>query len=156
MFVQTPLLYRLAWMTLVGRSPRLTHYLGRRMTRFMARNTSAISTSKPIPTSLGGMFLFMTVVVSYLTLDRCAFLLSRFTVPVLWDRQNETIVNNESSEIIRMFNTAFNDQIPEDKASLDLYPTSLRGEIDEINKWVYDTVNSTFAFYQHEIHIMRS
>ena len=66
----------------------------------------------------------------------------RFTVPVLWDKQKKTIVNNESSEIIRMFNTAFNDQLPADKAKLDLYPEPLRKEIDELNEWVYDTVNS--------------
>ena len=61
---------------------------------------------------------------------------------MLWDKKTETIVNNESSEIIRMFNTAFNDQLPADKAALDLYPEALRREIDEVNEWVYDTVNS--------------
>lgn len=66
----------------------------------------------------------------------------RFTVPVLWDKKSETIVNNESSEIIRMFNTAFNDLLPKDKADIDLYPDSLRTEIDELNTWVYDTVNN--------------
>jgi len=69
----------------------------------------------------------------------CTF---RFTVPALWDKKLNTIVNNESSEIIRMFNTAFNDQLPADKAALDLYPANLRPEIDELNEWVYDTVNS--------------
>ena len=66
----------------------------------------------------------------------------RFTVPVLWDKKKQTIVNNESSEIIRMFNTEFNHLLPKDKAELDLYPESLRKEIDEVNDWVYDTVNS--------------
>jgi putative glutathione S-transferase len=66
-----------------------------------------------------------------------------FTVPVLWDRKEETIVNNESSEIIRMFNTAFNDLITPEKAAVDLYPANLAAEIDCINDWVYDTVNST-------------
>ena len=61
---------------------------------------------------------------------------------MLWDKEEETIVNNESSEIIRMFNTAFNDQLPAEKAALDLYPEALRREIDEVNEWVYDTVNS--------------
>lgn len=51
-------------------------------------------------------------------------------------------MNNESSDIIRMFNSAFNHLLPKEKAELDLYPESLRPEIDEINKWVYDTVNS--------------
>ena len=62
---------------------------------------------------------------------------------MLWDKEEGTIVNNESSEIIRMFNTAFNDQLSSDKAALDLYPESLRKEIDDVNGWVYDTVNST-------------
>lgn len=51
-------------------------------------------------------------------------------------------MNNESSEIIRSFNTAFNELLPEDKALLDLYPKDLRVKIDELNSWVYDTVNS--------------
>lgn len=66
----------------------------------------------------------------------------RFTVPVLWDKKNHTIVNNESSEIIRIFNTAFNEMISEDKAGIDIYPQALRAEIDSINEWVYDTVNN--------------
>lgn len=66
----------------------------------------------------------------------------RFTVPIIWDKKHDTIVNNESSEIIRILNTAFNDLIPEDKAQLDLYPEPLRAEIDEINDWVYDNINS--------------
>ena len=65
-----------------------------------------------------------------------------FTVPVLWDKKAGTVVNNESSEIIRMFNTAFNDLLPKEKAALDLYPEHLRKEIDEVNDWVYNTVNS--------------
>jgi putative glutathione S-transferase len=51
-------------------------------------------------------------------------------------------VNNESSEIIRIFNTAFNDIIPKDKAVLDIYPQAHQAEIDSVNEWVYDTVNS--------------
>ncbi|KAJ7638398.1 glutathione S-transferase [Roridomyces roridus] len=66
----------------------------------------------------------------------------RFTVPIIWDKANNTIVNNESSEIIRMLNTAFNDMIPADKAALDLYPADLRAEIDEINDWVYPQINN--------------
>ncbi|KAG9047942.1 S-glutathionyl-(chloro)hydroquinone reductase [Tulasnella sp. UAMH 9824] len=66
----------------------------------------------------------------------------RFTVPMLWDKKAETIVNNESAEIIRMFNTAFNDQLPEDKAAIDIYPKDLQAEIDSTNEWVYDTVNN--------------
>ncbi|EIM92344.1 glutathione S-transferase [Stereum hirsutum FP-91666 SS1] len=66
----------------------------------------------------------------------------RFTVPVLWDKKQHTIANNESSEIIRMFNSAFNDLIPKEKADLDFYPANLRTEIDGVNEWVYDTINN--------------
>ena len=61
------------------------------------------------------------------------------TVPVLWDKQRETIVNNESSEIIRMFNSAFNEPTGN---SEDYYPEALRSEIDEINELVYHNVNN--------------
>ena len=66
----------------------------------------------------------------------------RFTVPVLWDKKQNTIVNNESSEIIRILNTAFNDLLPPEKAAIDLYPKALGSEIDGINEWVYDYINS--------------
>ena len=63
----------------------------------------------------------------------------RVTVPVLWDKKTGTIVNNESSEIIRMFNAEF-DAFGD--ASLDFYPEKLRGEIDTINARVYENVNN--------------
>src|SRR6185295_8132677 len=63
----------------------------------------------------------------------------RVTVPVLWDKERATIVNNESSEIIRMFNSAF-DAFTDVKS--DFYPTALRGAIDEINAFVYANVNN--------------
>jgi len=66
----------------------------------------------------------------------------RFTVPVLWDKKKGTIVNNESSEIIRIFNSEFNDVLPAEKAQIDLYPQDLQKDIDELNAWVYDTVNN--------------
>lgn len=63
----------------------------------------------------------------------------RVTVPVLWDEQTGTIVNNESSEIIRMLNGAFDAW---GRADLDYYPEPLRAEIDAINEVVYATVNN--------------
>ena len=63
----------------------------------------------------------------------------RATVPVLWDKQRATIVNNESSEIIRMLNRAFAG-IADD--TLDLYPASLAGAIDELNADVYERLNN--------------
>jgi len=61
------------------------------------------------------------------------------TVPVLWDKKHNTLVNNESSEIIRMFNTAFNDLTGN---TTDYYPEALREEIDTINERIYETVNN--------------
>ncbi|WP_340115723.1 glutathione S-transferase family protein [Pelagibius sp. 7325] len=63
----------------------------------------------------------------------------RVTVPVLWDKQRETIVSNESAEIIRMFNSAF-DGIT--GSTLDFYPKELRREIDAVNDTVYNNVNN--------------
>jgi glutathionyl-hydroquinone reductase len=64
---------------------------------------------------------------------------ARATVPVLWDKQRATIVNNESAEIIRMFNSAFDDV---GAAPGDYYPEPLRAEIDAVNERVYRTVNN--------------
>lgn len=63
----------------------------------------------------------------------------RVTVPVLWDKQENTIVNNESSEIIRMFNSAF-DHLGAKPG--DYYPDDLRNEIDGLNDWIYPNVNN--------------
>ncbi|WP_017166371.1 glutathione S-transferase family protein [Xanthomonas phaseoli] len=63
----------------------------------------------------------------------------RVTVPVLWDRERKTVVSNESADIIRMFNSAFN-QIG--AAEGDFYPQPLRAQIDAVNARVYDTVNN--------------
>ncbi|WP_194755825.1 glutathione S-transferase family protein [Aliidiomarina indica] len=63
----------------------------------------------------------------------------RVTVPVLWDKKRNTIVSNESADIIRMFNSAF-DHIAGNH--LDFYPEALRSDIDQINELVYDNVNN--------------
>ncbi len=63
----------------------------------------------------------------------------RVTVPVLWDRERATVVSNESSEIIRMFNSAF-DAVG--AAPGDFYPQPLRAEIDAVNARIYDTLNN--------------
>lgn len=63
----------------------------------------------------------------------------RVTVPVLWDKQQKRIVSNESAEIIRMFNSAFDDLTGND---LDFYPAPLRSEIDALNERIYPAVNN--------------
>ena len=63
----------------------------------------------------------------------------RVTVPVLWDRETGAIVNNESSEIIRMLNGEFEDIA---RRHEDYYPQSLRAEIDAVNRLVYENINN--------------
>lgn len=63
----------------------------------------------------------------------------RVTVPVLWDKQTETIVSNESPEIIRMFNSAFNHLTGN---SDDYYPQALQEKIDTVNDRIYETINN--------------
>lgn len=63
----------------------------------------------------------------------------RVTVPVLWDKQKNTIVSNESAEIIRMFNTAFDGLTG---STDDFYPEDLHEEIDALNTEIYDKVNN--------------
>ncbi len=64
----------------------------------------------------------------------------RVTVPTLWDRKTQTIVNNESAEIIRMLNSEFDEFAENDLP--DLYPVTFRALIDELNDRIYKTVNN--------------
>ena len=64
----------------------------------------------------------------------------RCTVPVLWDKQTQTIVNNESADIIRMLNTAFDGFAGVSEA--DYYPVELREDIDSLNEQIYTAVNN--------------
>lgn len=64
---------------------------------------------------------------------------SKVTVPILWDKQRETIVSNESSEIIRMFNSAFDGLTGNTD---DYWPAALRAEIEQVNERIYHTLNN--------------
>ena len=72
--------------------------------------------------------------------EMCNDTLGKYTVPVLFDKKTKMIVNNESAEIIRMFNVEFNAFAK--NPSLDLYPEGLRKEIDAVNDWVYPNINN--------------
>jgi len=63
----------------------------------------------------------------------------RATVPVLWDKKRKTVVNNESAEIVRMFNTGFG-ALADD--AIDLYPQALRANIDALNERIYPSLNN--------------
>jgi putative glutathione S-transferase len=66
----------------------------------------------------------------------------RFTVPTLYDKKQKKIVSNESSEIIRMFYTAFDHLLPEQYKKVDLLPENLKQQIDETNEWTYNEINN--------------
>lgn len=63
----------------------------------------------------------------------------RATVPVLWDKKTNTIVNNESADILRMLNSAFAELVPND---IDLYPSELNDDIDILNTMIYTNLNN--------------
>jgi len=63
----------------------------------------------------------------------------KYSVPVLWDKKNKVIVNNDSAEIARMFNSGFNNIAK--NAQFDLYPKELQAKIDELNGWIASDIN---------------
>ncbi|KAL9117710.1 MAG: hypothetical protein Q9187_005749 [Circinaria calcarea] len=66
----------------------------------------------------------------------------KFSVPVLWDKKTNQIVNNESEDIMRQLNTAFNHLLPEGpQRALNFYPSDLSTEIDEVNSWLVPDLN---------------
>ncbi|KAL8972608.1 MAG: hypothetical protein Q9183_000466, partial [Haloplaca sp. 2 TL-2023] len=66
----------------------------------------------------------------------------RFTVPTLYDIKQGKIVSNESSEIIRMFYTEFNDIVPEEYKKIDLFPKDRQQDIESVNEWTYNDINN--------------
>jgi putative glutathione S-transferase len=66
----------------------------------------------------------------------------RYSVPVLWDKQLNTIVNNESLELLRDMQTSFNSLLPKELADIDLYPEDLRSDIDRIGEWMQRDLNT--------------
>lgn len=109
----------------------------------------SLSLVKPLRTDHGWVFdtsesRFTDDVYGYTALHQlyskaAADYTGRVTVPVLWDKQEQTIVSTESAEIIRMFNTAFNDITGDTQ---DFYPAQLANEIDELNNYIYSNLNN--------------
>ncbi|KAL8727700.1 MAG: hypothetical protein Q9166_005873 [cf. Caloplaca sp. 2 TL-2023] len=69
----------------------------------------------------------------------------KYSVPMLWDKQTNQIVNNESEDIMRMLNNVFNDFLPADNTTqreLNFYPSDLQAQIDDINSWMMPNLNN--------------
>ncbi|KAK0279056.1 hypothetical protein LTR35_008791 [Friedmanniomyces endolithicus] len=66
----------------------------------------------------------------------------KYTVPALWDKKLNTMVNNESAELLRDLQTAFDELLPKDVAEVTLYPKELQGEIDTVAGWMSDHLNT--------------
>lgn len=64
----------------------------------------------------------------------------KYTVPILWDKKKKTIVNNESTEIVRMFNNKFNKFAK--NPNLDLFPANLEKEMADLDAWIYPNINN--------------
>lgn len=70
----------------------------------------------------------------------CEDMVGKYCVPILWDKKLKTIVNNESSEIIQMLNSEFNDFATNPK--LDLAPKSAKKAMAAVDPWIYDNINN--------------
>lgn len=66
----------------------------------------------------------------------------RASVPLLWDTRTDTAVNNESADLVRMLNSAFDDLLPGERAQFDLRPDALADEIDRLGEWMYPRINN--------------
>jgi glutathionyl-hydroquinone reductase len=66
----------------------------------------------------------------------------RYSVPVLWDKKLNTIVNNESLELLRDLQTAFNSLLPKELAEITLYPEDLSKDVDRIGEWMQRDFNT--------------
>lgn len=75
----------------------------------------------------------------------------KYTVPVLWDKTTRTIVNNESTDILRILNSSFNHLLPEGSVErqLDFFPAEFESAFTETNDWIYSHINNGKAHYHY-------
>ncbi|KAI5463703.1 ubiquitin-activating enzyme E1 1 [Mariannaea sp. PMI_226] len=114
--------------------------LGQGGWRFVTAEDTEIPGEGTIPDPVEGHESFKTLSDVYFESE--PDFSGRFTVPVLYDKKTKHIVSNESSEILRMFGTEFDDIIEEKYKAVQLYPEALRAKIDETHEWTYDLINN--------------
>jgi glutathionyl-hydroquinone reductase len=115
-------------------------HLGEKGWRFVTAEDKDVSGDNVVPDPLEGHEGFTHLRNVYFDVEPNYS--GRFTVPVLYDKVAKTIVSNESSEILRMLGSVFNDQLPAEQAQIDLYPEALRADIDATGEWTYDQINN--------------
>lgn len=116
-------------------------HLGEKGWRFVTKGEAEeVPGENVIPDPIEGHEGFTHLKQVYLESDKDYA--ARPTVPVLYDTKTKRIVSNESSEILRMLGSEFDDLIEEKYRSVKLYPESLRSQIDEANEWMYNDINN--------------
>ncbi|KAI0111971.1 glutathione S-transferase [Daldinia grandis] len=115
-------------------------YMGEKGWRFPTPEDTDAEGENVIPDPVAGHEKYTHLRELYLAAD--PGYQGRFTVPVLFDKQADAIVSNESSEILRMLGTAFDALLPPPFAAVDLYPEALRARIEDAHGWVYDDINN--------------
>lgn len=66
-------------------------------------------------------------------------------MPLLWDKKTETIINNESAEIVQMFSSAFNSLVDDKYTAVDINPSQFKKDIEEFNTWIYNNITTEFS-----------
>ncbi|WYZ46422.1 hypothetical protein EsH8_IX_000647 [Colletotrichum jinshuiense] len=115
-------------------------HLGEKGWRFVTKDENDVPGDNVVPDPIPGHENFTHLRDLYF--ESAPEYAGRFTVPVLYDTKLKTIVSNESSEIIRMLYTEFDDILDEKYSGVNLYPEALRSQIDETNEWTYDKINN--------------
>ncbi|KAF5012883.1 hypothetical protein FDECE_1057 [Fusarium decemcellulare] len=115
-------------------------HLGQDGWRFVTKEDSDIPGENVIPDPIEGHEGFTHLKQLYFESEKDYE--GRFTVPVLYDKKTKRIVSNESSEILRMFGTEFDDLLDEEHKAIQLYPENLQKKIEETHEWTYDGINN--------------
>ncbi|KAJ3466031.1 hypothetical protein MRS44_006689 [Fusarium solani] len=115
-------------------------HLGQGGWRFVTKEDGDVPGENVVPDPIEGHEAFTHLKEVYFESEKDYQ--GRFTVPVLYDKKTKRIVSNESSEILRMFGTEFDDLLDEEHKAIQLYPENLQKQIEETHEWTYDLINN--------------
>ncbi|KAF4980106.1 hypothetical protein FZEAL_3827 [Fusarium zealandicum] len=115
-------------------------HLGEGGWRFVAKEDGDVPGDNVVPDPIEGHEGFTHLKEVYFESEKDYK--GRFTVPVLYDKKTNTIVSNESSEILRMLGTEFDGLLGDEHKAIQLYPENLQKQIEETHEWTYDLINN--------------